>query len=222
MAVSVAQRVQYAWDAGFRNTATIESLTIIVAVSLCECGVGSSSGCETGCVQDCCPVAPSCGVLQVYQPAHPNTATCASDPACCFRLGWEISNHGTSFSPWSTYNDGCFRQYLTTVRAAIAAMSTTKPPAPAPCPSGWSLGSDGLCHPTSPAPSPTPATPPAPSPSAPSVGAAALLLVSAVAIGGWWWERRDPGALRHLEERVAGSPASPQLFAARGGRVARR
>lgn len=149
MSVSVQDRVRFAYDAGFRNGGPIESLTIIVAISLCECGVGSSSGCEYGCNPDCCPPAPSCGVLQVYQPAHPGTADCASDPACCFRLGWDISNHGTSFSPWSTYNNGCFRQHLTEVRDAIAASpppigSAPPPPPPSPCPPGWT-DQGGIC-----------------------------------------------------------------------------
>ena len=80
MSVSVAQRVQLAYAAGFRNSDAIEALSIIVAISLCECAVGSGSGCEGGCNPDSGSV--SCGLLQVYQPAHPGTSACASDPAC--------------------------------------------------------------------------------------------------------------------------------------------
>jgi hypothetical protein len=140
MTVSVAQRVQHAYDAGFRNSDAIEALSVIVAISMCECGVGSA--CETGCNPDCCGCGcssgcQSCGVLQVFQPCHPGTSGCAVDPSCAFTLGWTISNAGTSFGAWSTYNDGCYQGNLGAVRAAIASLPPPigpAPPSPPPCP----------------------------------------------------------------------------------------
>ncbi len=132
MSVSVAERLDLAYAAGFRGGA----LVTIVAISLCECGVGSA--CETGCNPDCCPPCDSCGLLQVYQCAHPGTAACAVDPACAFRLGWQISNGGTSFTPWTTYNDGCYRAHVAAVAAVLA---TLPPPVGPPRPSSSLPGS---------------------------------------------------------------------------------
>jgi len=140
MSVSVAQRVQLAYAAGFRNTDALEALSIIVAISLAECGLGGA--CETGCNPDCCGCGcssgcESCGVLQVFQPCHPGTAACASDPTCAFTLGYALSSGGVAFSPWSTYTSGAFQGYMTAARAAIQGLPPPigpAPPSPPPCP----------------------------------------------------------------------------------------
>lgn len=139
MGISVQQAITYAYNAGFRG----EQIVVIVSISLCECG---SQAC--GCNYDCCPASQSCGVLQIFQYAHPGTAACAVDPACAYRLGWQISSNGQSFHPWTTYNNGCYLSHTATVRAALAAMpapigSGPGPPPPPPpedvCPPGWTL-----------------------------------------------------------------------------------
>ncbi|HUZ01631.1 MAG TPA: hypothetical protein VMU89_14880 [Thermomicrobiaceae bacterium] len=171
MSVSIAERLDLAYAAGFRGSA----LLTIVSISLCECGVGSV--CETGCNPDCCPPCDSCGLLQVYQCAHPGTAPCAVDPACAFRLGWQISNGGTSFTPWTTYNDGCFRGHMAAVAAVLAGLP---PPVGPPRPSSL------------PSSSPLAGTPPSG-----GVGAPALLAVAGGAVlGGLWWRGHARGGVR--------------------------
>jgi hypothetical protein len=160
MSVSVAERVQLAYAAGFRNTAAVEALTVIVAISLCECGVGSGTGCEYGCDPD--SGSESCGVLQVYQPAHPGTSACASDPGCCFTLGWSISNGGTYFHPWTTFNNGCYQGNLNEVRQVIAAQPPPIGPGPAPTPTPTPT--------PAPTPVPTPVPTPTPGPGTPGQG----------------------------------------------------
>ena len=178
MAVSVQDRITYAYAAGFRG----DALAIIVSITLCECGVGSASGCEYGCVPDAAGV--SCGVCQVYQPAHPGTAACASNPSCAFTLAWSISSHGTNFHPWSTYNDGCYLNHLASVRATIASMGAPigsgspgpSPPPPQPCPSGYAW--DGVeCVPGAGPPPPQPSAPPA-------AGGGSLLFAVGLLVGG--------------------------------------
>jgi hypothetical protein len=155
MSVSLDQRIQDAYAAGFRGSA----LVTIVCISLCECGIGSATGCETGCDPD--SGGESCGVLQIYQPAHPGTAACASNPPCCFTLGWQISSGGADFHPWTTFQDGCWAGHIAAVTAAINALP---PP----------IGSSG--------------NPPPPPPSGAGIG---LLLAAGVVVGAVVWSRRE-------------------------------
>lgn len=56
----------------------------------------------------------SFGLWQVHTPAHPqyNAAELASNPLYNARAAVAISDNGASFTPWSTYNSGAYRQYL--------------------------------------------------------------------------------------------------------------
>jgi hypothetical protein len=138
VAVTLRQAIAYAAAAGFVG----EQIVTIVSISLCECG---SQAC--GCNPDCCPPNLSCGVLQIYQGAHPGTAACAVDPPCAYRLAYTLSSRGANFRPWTTFNNGCWQRHAATVRAAMAA---TPAPAPVPSPSlsgpglGWAALLAGL------------------------------------------------------------------------------
>lgn len=210
MAVSIADRINLAFAAGFRD----EGLVVVVAISLCECGVGSP--CETGCNPDCCPQGESCGVLQVFQPAHPGTMACAVDPACAFTLGWSISSHGTSFTPWSTFNNGCYLSHLAEVRAVLAALTSPAPPPPAPrCPPGTQLNDLGtVCVPIAPPPPPAPAPEPAPAPppspsAADNIGAVILVILASAALVAREVRRRPELVSRVEHLHVHPAPTRP-------------
>ena len=175
MSVQIAQRVQYAYNAGFRNTNAVEGLSIIVAISLAECGIGSSSGCETGCDAGGDAANSTCGVWQIYQPAHPGTRSCAIDPACCATIAWSLS-HNTGFTAWSTYNSGAFRSHLDAVRATIASMPAPIGAARAPIPN--------------PPPTPQPPPPPVTQPPASQSSAVLAALLLAGAVGAAWYGAR--------------------------------
>ncbi|HUY54583.1 MAG TPA: hypothetical protein VMV23_05445 [Candidatus Nanopelagicaceae bacterium] len=194
MGISLQQAITYAYDAGFRGT----PLATIVSISLCECG---SQDCQ--CNPDCCPPCDSCGVLQVYQCAHPGTASCAVNPQCAYTLGWSISNHGTDFHPWTTYQDGCYQRHMGTVSAAINAMpypigqqqtSPPPPPPPSPPPNGHQTGSSSVGAPA-------------------QVAAILLLMAGGAAIAGAELHHNAP--LRHHLEVDLGSAARE------GGRAVR-
>lgn len=71
----------------------------------------------------------SFGLWQVHTPAHPEyDQTCLFDPACSARAAYAISRQGTDFSPWSTYENGQYRQYVVPTAPASGTGST----APAP------------------------------------------------------------------------------------------
>lgn len=154
---TIADRVQAAYNAGFRNANGVEALNIIVAISMCECGLGTQPCDSGGCNPDCCPESVSCCQWQIYQAAHPGTAAQASTLQGCADLAWSISNQGTSFTPWSTFNDGCFRQFLPTVRSTVASMAPPIGQGTAPSgqsqPTNYSVPDLGSY--TSPSPAPT-------------------------------------------------------------------
>jgi hypothetical protein len=191
MAVSAAQRAQLAWNAGFRNTVERESLSIMVAISLAECGVGSSSGCETGCVDVEGDL--TCGVVQVdcRTSSYGSACTTCSAPAAAFACAWHISSGGTSFSAWATYTGGEFSQYLPTARAAIAATVC------APAPAAVSTVS------TEPPPPPPPAQP-AP-PAGVDTGAVAIAILAAAGIVGTLYATGHPALLSMLRTPPGGA-----------------
>ena len=127
MSTTRQQRIAAFYGAGFRG----RGLVVITCISECECDYGHQPCDDGGCNPDCCPPAPSCGQVQVYQGAHPGTAAEASTLAGTARLAWQISSGGTSFTAWTTYNNGCWQSKKAVVTAAVAAMPAPIGSAPA-------------------------------------------------------------------------------------------
>jgi len=55
----------------------------------------------------------SFGLWQIHLPAHPDVSQgCAEDPQCAARAARAISNGWSNFHPWTTFQNGAYRQYL--------------------------------------------------------------------------------------------------------------
>lgn len=53
------------------------------------------------------------GILQINDRWHPEVSDLeAYNPVTAFQAGYRISNGGTKFSDWVTYNTGAYRRYL--------------------------------------------------------------------------------------------------------------
>lgn len=131
MSITALQRAQYAYRAGFRNTSSMESLAIAVAISLTVCPVGQF--CETNCVGGNEGGGGTCGLMGISENYAGDAQ--ASDPQGSFNLAYQISHQGSNFTPWTAWNDGSFRNNLTAARNAVTQMSTPAgPPTPAPPP----------------------------------------------------------------------------------------
>ena len=66
------------------------------------------------------------GLWQINDYYHPDVDdACAYDALCNARAAYRISDHGTDWTPWTTYRQGTYRQYTSQARAAIGA-----PPVP--------------------------------------------------------------------------------------------
>jgi hypothetical protein len=119
--LSPAQIAEYAHDAGFRG----HDLTVAVAVAMAESG---------GDTRAHNPVPPddSYGLWQINMigslgPARRDEFDLDSnrelfDPEENAKAAWEISGHGDSFRPWTTYTSGAYKQFLDDARRGIRAM----------------------------------------------------------------------------------------------------
>lgn len=89
---------QAAYAAGFRGTALLTA----VEVSGAESTFGANPG----------PSATNdYGLWQINAPSHPSysTSQLLSDPLYNAQAAYAISNKGTNWTPWSTYNSGAYR-----------------------------------------------------------------------------------------------------------------
>lgn len=117
--LTIPQAIAYAKEAGFQG----KPLAIIVAIAQAE------SGLYTHAVNAGDPYTGSFGVLQLngshfgdkFGPNGEYTMSQAAafDPELSFLFGWELSNYGQDFSPWSTFTNGAYLQYLSGTQDAI-------------------------------------------------------------------------------------------------------
>ena len=139
--MSAQQAAQAALAAGF----TPQQAVIAVAISGAETGGwtqflgdyglhGGAGGPYWPCGGQSGPC--SIGYWQINQCAHQPTLAgmagtsdpCAIqtwllNPSNCARAAYVVSNHGTDWTPWTTYNDGRYRAYLQEASAAVKAAS---------------------------------------------------------------------------------------------------
>lgn len=112
---------QYAHDAGFRG----QDLTVAVAVALAE-----SSGRTTA--HNPVPPDDSYGLWQINMIGSLGPARREEfdldrdrelfDPAKNAEAAWEISGHGRSFEPWTTYTSGAYKKHLDEARKAARSV----------------------------------------------------------------------------------------------------
>ncbi|MCW7991202.1 hypothetical protein XF35_39850, partial [Streptomyces platensis subsp. clarensis] len=103
---------QVGYNAGFRG----DDLVTAVAVALAE------SSCDPSATNTTNNTPPSRdrGLWQINDYWHPEVAdACAYDAQCNANAAYTISNGGTNWQPWSTYNAGVHRRHLDEARAAV-------------------------------------------------------------------------------------------------------
>jgi len=106
------QATQYAQQAGFTGS----SLQTIVAIAMCESGLNTTATNTSGNT----PPSTDRGIVQINSYWHKEVSdSCAFNPACAFVQAYRISNGGTSFSPWTTYTNGCYKSKLAQVKSNI-------------------------------------------------------------------------------------------------------
>lgn len=97
------QMLQLAQAAGFTGTGAL----VIAAIGEAESsGIPSNTHTNSDGTIDR-------GILQINSYWHSEVSdTCAFDPQCAFSAAYRISNNGSDFSQWATYQNGDYRQYI--------------------------------------------------------------------------------------------------------------
>lgn len=118
--LSISQVLLMASKAGFKGKA----LTTIVAIAIAESGLHPH-------ILSTCPGTgnqPSRdrGLWQINDLAHPEVSELqAFTGQLAAHAAYRISNKGTDFTPWVTYNNESYRQYIHDVEVAMGAEGFT-------------------------------------------------------------------------------------------------
>lgn len=119
--IPVSQIASYAYAAGFRGN----SLTTAIAICLAE------SGGNTTAVNHNTNGTTDYGLWQINSVhSQYNGTLLLSNPAYNAQAAWELSSHGINWQPWTTFNTGAYKKFLSQAQAAIGGGSIqTTPPA---------------------------------------------------------------------------------------------
>lgn len=107
--LSLQQAYSDAEQAGFSG----QGLNTIVAIAEAESGLNTQA-------ENCNNPGGSCdrGIVQINNYWHSEISDQqAYNPITAFQAAYQISSSGTNFSPWTTYTNGSYKQYLTEVEA---------------------------------------------------------------------------------------------------------
>lgn len=125
----MAQAYAYARQAGFDPAAA----TIAAAVAMAESGLNTAASGDVGLEND--TWGPSVGLMQIRS-LKSQTGTggdrdisILSDPLQNMLAAYHISHGGKDWSPWSTYNDQKYRQFLGQASTGAAAAGNNTPQA---------------------------------------------------------------------------------------------
>jgi len=97
--LNVQQTQQFAAQAGFTGT----GLQTITAIAICESGLDTASVNTTTS-----GLGIDRGLVKLNSFFHPEVSDqCAYDALCAMQQAYRISKHGTDFSEWVTFTNGC-------------------------------------------------------------------------------------------------------------------
>jgi hypothetical protein len=106
---------QVGYNAGFRGNGLLIAVEVGMAESGCVASKTSPPNSD-GTVDR--------GLWQINSVAHREVSnSCAYDAQCNADAAYQISSGGSSWSQWSTYNDGSYRNFATVSQAAITRLN---------------------------------------------------------------------------------------------------
>ena len=107
----------YAQQAGFTGS----GLQTITAIALAESGGSTNAVCNS-----CSGVSEySVGLTQINTLAHPQYSNSQlTNPLYNMQAAYAVSNGGTNFTPWSTYTNGSFVNFLSQAQTAVNDISS--------------------------------------------------------------------------------------------------
>ncbi len=124
-AAAIDTCLKVAAKAGFSYTGTVNTshgpvrqIVVAVAVAMAE------SSCNPNAVYTNSNGCRDRGLWQIDDCAHPDVSNaCAFQAQCNADGAWRISNHGSNWTAWSTYNHGDWATYLDTARGAVSGFT---------------------------------------------------------------------------------------------------
>lgn len=115
-AVGIDLCAQVGYAAGFRGNPLVTAVAVAMAESSCNPSAVGTNGPTAGCPNG----SRDRGLWQINHCYHPDVSdTCAFDAQCNANAAYRISSGGSNWQPWSTYNNGAYRNYLSAAQAAV-------------------------------------------------------------------------------------------------------
>jgi len=122
-----------AYQAGFSfvtwlNTpyGRFKSITVAISVGLAESSCNPLAQGHNGPTSGCPDGSTDRGLWQINNCYHSNVSdACAYQAQCNGDAAWSISNHGTDFEPWSTYESGAWHAYVGDAESALGTLRVT-------------------------------------------------------------------------------------------------
>lgn len=92
-----------------------------MAIILAESGGRTRAQNRNGPTRGCPNGSTDRGLAQINDCYHSEVSnTCAYDPYCNVSAMWRISDHGRDFTPWSTFNSGRYRHFISSAAEWVA------------------------------------------------------------------------------------------------------
>src|SRR5438552_14603916 len=118
-------------------------LVTCVAIAWAESGLRTDALGHNGPTSGCPNGSPDRGLWQINDCYHRDVSdACAFDASCNARAMLRISNNGTNWRPWSTFNSNAYHEYVPAAQIAVNAFlegvgevvtpTPTSGPAPVP------------------------------------------------------------------------------------------
>jgi len=122
--LSMVDVVRLARDVGVPT----DQLAIAGAIARAESGFDTTAVNPNGPTSGCPNGSRDRGLWQLNDCYQNYAQACAFDAACNARAMVDISNHGVTWRPWSTYTNGAYRAYLAEAQQAVATVTGSAPP----------------------------------------------------------------------------------------------
>jgi len=117
--LSMVDVVRLARDVGVPT----DQLAIAGAIARAESGFDTTAVNPNGPTSGCPNGSRDRGLWQLNDCYQNYAQACAFDAACNARAMVDISNHGVTWRPWSTYTNGAYRAYLAEAQQAVATVT---------------------------------------------------------------------------------------------------
>jgi hypothetical protein len=115
--------------AGFGYKATVDGypqIVVAVSVALAESSCNASAVNVNGPTSGCPNGSEDRGLWQINNCYHPNVSNaCAFQIQCNANAAFTISDGGTNWTPWSTFNSGAWESYISLAKSVISGFTYT-------------------------------------------------------------------------------------------------